>query len=118
MHACAILILVTTLLNLLNVIIEIATDCDPIPDLIVLYAILNVPIFTFVSVYSFSCGYYAICQGPNHSRQFLLYRISQTILILAWFVFTIIKAGPFDGWTKIPVLSECNLGFSIFLAVA
>ena len=39
------------------------------------------------------------------------------ILIIAWFVFSIIRAGPFDGWTKIGVLSECNLGFSIFLAV-
>ena len=27
------------------------------------------------------------------------------------------KAGPFDGWIKINVLSQCNLGFSIFLAV-
>lgn len=75
------------------------------------------PIFTFVALYSFSCGYYAICQGPNHRRQYLFYRISQVILIIAWFIFAILKAGPFDGWAKISVLSECDLGFSIFLAV-
>ncbi|CDW72508.1 UNKNOWN [Stylonychia lemnae] len=92
MHACAILILVNTLLN-------------------------HVPIFSFASIYSFSAGYYAICQAPSHSRKLLIYRITQVILIIAWFIFSIIRAGPFDGWTKISVLSECNLGFSIFLAV-
>jgi hypothetical protein len=34
-----------------------------------------------------------------------------------WFVFSIIGAGPFDGWAKFGALSECNLGFSIFLGV-
>eukprot|EP00347_Sterkiella_histriomuscorum_P001124 403373235 len=117
MHACAILILVNTLINLLNVIIEIATDCEAIPNIIILYSLLNVPIFTFCALFSFSQGYYAICQGPGHKRKFCFYQITQVILVIAWFVFSIIKAGPFDGWTKIGVLSECNLGFSIFLAV-
>ena len=36
---------------------------------------------------------------------------------MCWFVFSIIGAGPFDGWTKIGTLASCNLGFSIFLAV-
>lgn len=156
----------------MNVIIEIAVDCEQIPNIIILYSILgkcnkeiytvyvitkinicfsclflthltiknnenlnliiiitpvykyinkinyvDVPIFTFCAMYSFSLGYYAICQGPGHRRKYLFYRITQVILIIAWFVFSIIKAGPFDGWTKIHVLSECNLGFSIFLAV-
>lgn len=145
---------------MLNVIIEIAVDCDPIPNIIVLYSILSkyhriskiraiaqtimrlkfydshlnfyfypwnftnlfyssidVPIFTFCALFSFSQGYYAICQGPSHGRKYLFYRITQVILIIAWFVFSIISAGPFDGWTKIGTLKECNLGFSIFLAV-
>ena len=34
-----------------------------------------------------------------------------------WFVFSIIGAGPFDGWTKFGALSQCGLGFSIFLGV-
>lgn len=32
-------------------------------------------------------------------------------------MFSILNAGPFDGWAKISILSDCNLGFSIFLAV-
>jgi len=68
-------------------------------------------------MYSFSLGYYGICQAPNYRRKMLMYKITQAILIIAWFIFSIIRAGPFDGWTKISVLSECGLGFSIFLAV-
>jgi len=117
MHACAIIIMVITLLNLLNVIIEISVNCNQIPKIIILYSLLNVPIFTCAAIYSFSCGYYAICQGPNHKRQLLIYRISQSILMIFWLIFSIMKAGPFDGWIKIKVLSQCNLGFSIFLAV-
>ena len=66
---------------------------------------------------SFYNGYYAICQGPGHKRKLLVYQITQGLLCAAWFVFSILSAGPFDGWTKIKVLSECNLKFSIFLSV-
>jgi hypothetical protein len=117
MHACAILILVNTILNLINVIIEVATDCDPIPNIIVLYSVLNIGIFTFASILSFSCGYYALCLGPGHKKKIWIYKITQGLLCTAWFVFSIIPAGPFDGWVKIKVLSECSLWFSIFLAV-
>jgi hypothetical protein len=114
------------------VIIEISTDCEPIPNIIILYSLLSnnfseshyltkfltdVPIFTFAAMYSFSLGYYAICQAPKYRRNMLIYKITQSLLVIAWFIFSIIRAGPFDGWTKIRVLSECNLGFSIFLAV-
>lgn len=68
-------------------------------------------------MFSFSCGYYAICQGPGHKSKLLYYKISQAILCIFWFIFSIIEAGPFDGWAKINDLSDCNLGFNIFLAV-
>ena len=66
---------------------------------------------------SFTNGFYALCQGPSHGRRLWVYRISQGVLCVCWFVFSIIGVGPFDGWAKIGALSRCNLGFSIFLAV-
>lgn len=40
------------------------------------------------------------------------------ILCIAYFIFSIVGgSSPFDGWIKFKPLSECNLGFSIFLAV-
>ncbi len=78
---------------------------------------IDIPIFTFAAMLSFYHGYYAICQGPNHKRKLLIYQITQGLLCAAWFVFSILNAGPFDGWAKISILSDCGLGFSIFLAV-
>jgi hypothetical protein len=46
-----------------------------------------------------------------------VYRIFQAILSILWFIFSILGAGPFDGWAKFGALSECGLGFSIFLGV-
>jgi hypothetical protein len=47
-----------------------------------------------------------------------VYRISQVILCICWFVFSIVGGNsPFDGWAKFKSLSQCNLGFSIFLGV-
>lgn len=48
----------------------------------------------------------------------MVYRVSQAILCICWFIFSIVGGNsPFDGWTKFKPLSECNLGFSIFLGV-
>jgi hypothetical protein len=77
-----------------------------------------VGIITFAAMFSFVQGYYAICQGPSHGRKLWLYRVSQVVLCIAYFVFSIVGgSSPFDGWVKFKVLSECGLGFSIFLAV-
>ena len=65
----------------------------------------------------FSNGFYALCQGPSHYRRLWVYRIGQAVLSLLWFIFSIIGAGPFDGWAKFGALSECGLKFSIFLGV-
>ena len=75
-------------------------------------------ILSFAAMASFTNGYYALCQGPSHRRRYLVYRVSQSLLCLAWFIFSIVGGNsPFDGWTKFKPLSECNLGFSIFLGV-
>lgn len=75
-------------------------------------------ILSFAAMFSFTNGYYALCQAPSHSRRLLVYRISQFILVICWFVFSIVGGNsPFDGWAKFKALSECNLGFSIFLGV-
>ena len=68
---------------------------------------------------SFNFGYQAICLAPNHDRKFMFYMVSQGILCILWFIFSIISAGSINGWTKIKVLSRtnCKMGFSIFLAV-
>lgn len=66
---------------------------------------------------SFTNGFYALCQGPSHYRRLWFFRITQPLWCIAWFIFSIIGAGPFDGWAKFGVLSHCHLGFSIFLGV-
>ena len=74
-------------------------------------------ILTFAAMASFSNGFQALCQGPSHGRRLWVYRITQALLCILWFVFSILGAGPFDGWAKFGALSSCNLGFSIFLGV-
>jgi hypothetical protein len=78
---------------------------------------LDVGILTFAAMASFSNGFYALCQGPSHERRLWVFRISQGILCILWFIFSILGAGPFDGWVKFGSLSACNLGFSIFLGI-
>lgn len=68
-------------------------------------------------MFSFANGYYAIALGPKHERKIKIYRITQILLCILWFVFSIIGAGCFNGWVKIKTLSKCGLGFSIFLVV-
>ena len=74
-------------------------------------------ILSFVAMFSFANGYYAICLGPGHNRKLRIYQITQGLLCLSWFIFAIVGAGPLDGFTKFKYLKICNLGFSIFLGV-
>jgi hypothetical protein len=74
LHYCAILVTVVTILNLLNTIIQVAASCrDLFPSINVLYTFLNIFLFNFVAYTSFACGFYAICQGPHHYRNFRIY---------------------------------------------
>jgi hypothetical protein len=79
---------------------------------------IDVGILSSAAMCSFIFGFQALCQGPSHYRKLWAYRVSQAVLCLCWFIFSIVGgSSPFDGWTKFDVLSECNLGFSIFLGV-
>ena len=70
-----------------------------------------------LAFFVFYKGYYAICKGPSHGTSLLLFYISSGIMILLWFVFTIIKSASFNGFTKLSVLKNCNLIFPLVLSV-
>lgn len=78
---------------------------------------VDIFLFSFASLFSFSNGYYALCGGPSHGRRLRVYQITQVLLCILWFILSIVSAGNLDGWTKMGMLNECGLKFSMFLAV-
>ena len=116
------------LISLINCFAQVASDCDKIHGISVLYAFLSklfsrvsfsidVILWPMLAFFVFYKGYYAICKGPSHGTSLLLYYIASGIMILLWFVFTIIKSASFNGFTKLSVLKNCNLIFPLVLSV-
>eukprot|EP00826_Nyctotherus_ovalis_P009735 TRINITY_DN12575_c0_g1_i10.p2 TRINITY_DN12575_c0_g1~~TRINITY_DN12575_c0_g1_i10.p2 ORF type:complete len:127 (+),score=38.30 TRINITY_DN12575_c0_g1_i10:47-382(+) len=65
-------------------------------------------------------GYAGACRRPVDARSVLWYRICQAIACVLWLVFSIVRAGPFNGWSRIGLLDdykESAARFCIFLTV-
>ena len=65
-------------------------------------------------------GFAGACRRPVDVGSILWYRITQSILCVLWLVFSIIRAGAFNGWTRIALLNsygETAAKFCIFFAV-
>jgi len=65
-------------------------------------------------------GYFAACKRPPESSVILRYRLAQAVLCTLWLIFSIMRAGCFNGWTRIATLKkykESAAKFCIFLTV-
>jgi hypothetical protein len=83
---------------------------------------VDVCIFNPLAALTFYRGYSAICRKEqlNPERNVIVYRIAQGILCVLWLIFSFIRSGCFDGWTRITALNENGSGgakFCIFLVV-
>lgn len=70
-----------------------------------------------LAFFTFYKGYYAICKGPGHASALTIYYVSQTLQLILFLVFTIIKSACFNGFVKLVVLSRCGLKFSLVVGV-
>ena len=83
----------------------------------ILYAFLNLFLWPSLAFFTFYKGYYGLCQAPNAASCFRWFICAQITSVLFWTIFMFIGSGSFNGVAKMVTLSECGLGFSIFLAV-
>ena len=51
-------------------------------------------------------GYYGACKRPIENSIIVRYRICQGILCVLWIIFSIIRDGSFDGFTRIGMLND------------
>jgi len=77
---------------------------------------MNLMLWPALAFFVFYKGYYALCLGNNHGSALKVYYVTQVIICVFFLIFIFIRSGPWNGFTKLPVLSECGLGFSVFLA--
>lgn len=89
------ILLIILILNFINSIA--ITIGDSSAGIRILYSFLNMVIFPPVALFSFYRGYRAICFDRSY---ILLYYITQGILAILYFVFSIISAGAFNGWIQ------------------
>jgi hypothetical protein len=80
------------------------------------YSIMNLVLWPALAFFVFYKGYYALCLGTNHSAALKVYYVVQVMQILFMLYFIVTRSGSWNGFAKLPVLAECSLGFSIFLA--
>ena len=66
-------------------------------------------------------GYTSICRRPIVFKKLIAFRVCQAILSLLWLIWSIIRAGPFDGWSRISALAGAMpsgaAGFCIFMTI-
>mmetsp|Transcript_4714 Transcript_4714/g.5154 ORF Transcript_4714/g.5154 Transcript_4714/m.5154 type:complete len:215 (+) Transcript_4714:55-699(+) len=93
------LLLIILILNFINsVAITIGIKSAGIR---ILYSVLNIVIFPPVAFFSFYRGYRGLC-FPGATL--FWYYVTQGILMCLYFCFSIISAGPFNGWLMVSFL--------------
>ena len=78
-------------------------------------------IFTAAMGFVSFLGYTSICRRPVVFKKLILFRILQSILCVMWLIWSICRAGSFDGWLRITLLKRStpkgSARFCIFLAI-
>ena len=92
------LIVFLSLLNIINSIIQASMGYDGIR---IFYSFLNLFIFVTVTCYCFYRGYMGLIKDEYMLK---FYKILQGLLIILFFVFSIIDAGCFNGWVRVSSL--------------
>eukprot|EP00826_Nyctotherus_ovalis_P022550 TRINITY_DN1745_c0_g2_i17.p2 TRINITY_DN1745_c0_g2~~TRINITY_DN1745_c0_g2_i17.p2 ORF type:complete len:215 (+),score=46.32 TRINITY_DN1745_c0_g2_i17:124-768(+) len=105
------------IINLLSTIIQVSKYTKGIN---MFFTFLNIVIFIPVSAFTAYSGYCGACRRPPESGTILRYKICQGVVCILWLVFSIIRGGCFNGWTRITLLKrekESAANFCIFLTV-
>ena len=83
------------------------------------YVSQDLVLFTSLMGITSYFGYVAVCKRPAEPRKLLLYKILQISCIILWFLWSILRAGSFDGWSRIynllKSLPKGAAGFAMFL---
>ena len=85
-----------------------------------LYLLVDFFIFSIIAGFTFYSGYYGACKRPVENTNIIWYKISQLVLCGFLLVFSIMRAGSFNGWARISKLNEIDeelAKFCIFLCV-
>lgn len=131
LHANVLIVCFIQIISLINCFSQVANagNCEKIKGIFVLYAflskfhyvvywfVLDTVLWPMLAFYTFYKGYYTVCNGPNHELSSKIYYAAQIFQCVLFFIFTIIHSGAMNGFTKLPILNECDLGFSVFLSV-
>ena len=80
----------------------------------ILYTFLNIIIFVVLGFYVMYNGYYCVARDSSSDCRLSMYKIGQATLCVLYLVFSIIKAGCFNGFTKIGDLNEDGSGGAKF----
>jgi hypothetical protein len=78
---------------------------------------MNCLLWPALAFFVFYKGYYALCLGTNHAVALKVYYVTQVVQCVFFLYFTFTRSGAWNGFAKLPVLANCGLGFSVFLAV-
>ena len=112
MNISFVLVFVATLIGFIGNIVQVAMGVAP--GIRIFYAIMNIIIFNPAALYVFYKGYRGLVIAESQLR---LYKIFQVILGLAWFIWSIIGAGAFNGWVRVSSLFGSGATFPGILAL-
>lgn len=107
-----ILNLVVSLLNFINSIAQVAVGFS---GLKILFSVLNILIFVPVTLFTFYKGYRGLVYDR---RQLRYYYIGHFVCAVAFFIFSIVSGGNYNGWTRLSVLFGDKHIFQGLLAIA
>ena len=112
MNISFVLVFVATFIGFIGNIVQVAMSVAP--GIRIFYAIMNVIIFNPAALYVFYKGYRGLVIDESQLR---LYKFFQAILALAWFIWSIIGAGAFNGWVRVSGLFGSGAVFPGILAL-
>jgi len=100
-----------SIINFINSLAQIPVNDSGIR---ILYSVLNMLIFIPFTLYGFYKGY----RGLTHSeRELKFYYVISLLEIIAFFVFSIISGGCYNGWTRVATLFKNNYIFQGILGI-
>lgn len=93
-HSSFLILIVIFLINVVNCIVQTSQGGEGIN---IFYSFLNILIFVPLALFTFYRGYKGLASDSYLLR---FYKIAQIVLILCYFIFSIISAGAFNGWVR------------------
>ena len=106
--------ILTFVVSIINFINSIAQTAVGFTGLRILYSILNLVIFIPISLFAFYKGYRGLV---FNKRELKFYYVAQVLLAIAYFIFSIISGGNYNGWIRVSSLFHQHYIFQGILGV-